>query len=79
MTSLSPWTVLQMHADDTELTVAGDSVEEIGIKMTENCQLVSNWMIGNKLKLNAGKIIVRNMMNTISRLTKWLRFLIVLI
>ena len=25
------------YADDTTLTVAGDSVEEIGIKMTENC------------------------------------------
>ena len=43
------------YADDTTLTVAGDSVEEIGIKMTENCQLVSNWMMGNKLKLNADK------------------------
>ena len=35
--------------------MAGDSVEEIGIKMTKNCQIVSNWMMGNKLKLNAGK------------------------
>ena len=43
------------YADDTTLTVAGDSVEEIGIKMTENCQLVSNWMMENKLKLNADK------------------------
>ena len=43
------------YADDTTLTVAGKSVEEIGTKMTENCDLVSNWMMSNKLKLNADK------------------------
>ena len=43
------------YADDTTLTVSGESVEEIGAKMTENCELVSTWMAGNKLKLNADK------------------------
>ena len=43
------------YADDTSLTAVGDSVEEIGAKMTENCELVSTWMLGNKLKLNADK------------------------
>ena len=43
------------YADDTTMTVAGKNVEEIGARMTENCGLVTNWMIGNKLKLNADK------------------------
>ena len=43
------------YADDTTMTVAGKTVEEIGEKMTENCELVSKWMMGNKLKLNADK------------------------
>ena len=43
------------YADDTTLTVSGESVEEIGAKMTENCELVSTWMAENKLKLNADK------------------------
>ena len=32
------------------MTVAGRTVEEIGTKMTENCEIVSNWMLSNKLK-----------------------------
>jgi hypothetical protein len=28
---------------------------EIGLKMTENCELVSKWMMENRLKLNADK------------------------
>ena len=43
------------YADDTTLTVAGDTIEEISDKMTANCELVTGWMQGNKLKLNAGK------------------------
>ena len=43
------------YADDTTLTVAGESVDEIGTKMTQNCDLVNTWMLGNKLKLNADK------------------------
>ena len=43
------------YADDTTLTVTGSDLSEIGDKMTENCNLVSTWMVGNKLKLNADK------------------------
>ena len=43
------------YADDTTLTVTAKTVEEIGDKMTENCELVSKWMLSNKLKLNADK------------------------
>ena len=37
------------------MTVTGSSVEEIGTKLTESCEAVSSWMLGNRLKLNAGK------------------------
>ena len=43
------------YADDTTMTVTGKTVEEIGNTMTENCELVSKWMLSNKLKLNADK------------------------
>ena len=35
--------------------VAGATPEEIGTKLTENCHLVSELMLGNKLKLTADK------------------------
>ena len=43
------------YADDTTLTESGKTVEEIGTKMTKNCEKVSTWMMENKLKLNADK------------------------
>ena len=43
------------YADDTTLTATGKSVEEIGNKLTEDCQAVSHWMRSNMLKLNPGK------------------------
>ena len=43
------------YADDTTMTVAGDTTEEIGTTMTANCEIVTDWMKGNKLKLNASK------------------------
>ena len=43
------------YADDSTMTVTGSTVEEIGAKLTENCQVVSNWMLENRLKLNADK------------------------
>ena len=43
------------YADDSTMTVTGKSVDEIGVKMTENCDKVSRWMMANKLKLNADK------------------------
>ena len=43
------------YADDTTLTVTGDNITDISEKMTSNCELVTNWMKGNKLKLNATK------------------------
>ena len=37
------------------VTTTGTTVEEIGIKLTNICQVVSQWMQGNTLKLNADK------------------------
>ena len=46
---------VDVYADDSTLTVSGNSVEEIGISLTEGCRVVNEWMQGNKLKLNAEK------------------------
>ena len=43
------------YADDTTLSVAGATPEAIGRELTANCEVVSQWMLGNKLKLNADK------------------------
>ena len=43
------------YADDSTMTVSSSSVEEISDLLTANCQIVSEWMLGNKLKLNAEK------------------------
>ena len=43
------------YADDTTLTVADDNIEDLGEKMTRNCEIVTDWMQGNRLKLNANK------------------------
>ena len=43
------------YADDSTLTVAGNTIEEIRAKMTSNCEQVTGWMQSNRLKLNASK------------------------
>ena len=43
------------YADDSTMTVSDDNIEEIGSTLTENCKIVRDWMVGNKLKLNAEK------------------------
>ena len=43
------------YADDSTLSEAGKNVEEVGIKLSQNCETVSDWMSANQLKLNAGK------------------------
>ena len=43
------------YADDSTMTVSDDNLEEIGSTLTENCKIVRDWMVGNKLKLNAEK------------------------
>ena len=46
---------IDSYADDTTMTMLGNNVEEIGQKLTADCQRISDWMRQNKLKLNAGK------------------------
>ena len=36
------------YADDTTMTVAGKTVDKIGARTTENCELLTNWMIEDK-------------------------------
>ena len=46
---------IEVYADDSTLSVSGTTIEEIGNSLTENCAIVSKWMSGNKMKLNANK------------------------
>ena len=46
---------LDAFADDSTMTVTDKSTEEIGVKMTDNCELASDWMVRNKLKLSADR------------------------
>ena len=46
---------LDAYADDSTISASGADVEEIGNILTENCSIVSTWMMRNKLKLNAEK------------------------
>ena len=50
-----PFTVtspVDVYADDSTMTVSGDTLDEIGLELTEACGVVSQWMQGNRLKLN---------------------------
>ena len=44
---------MEQYADDSTLSATDASVETINDKLTASCQVVSNWMASNQLKLNA--------------------------
>ena len=46
---------MDQYVDDTTITATAKSTPEIKNILEENCSLVSNWMVENKLKLNADK------------------------
>ena len=46
---------LEMYADDSTLIATGENIGRINETLTDSCQLVSRWMLSNKLKLNADK------------------------
>ena len=46
---------MDQYADDSTLSATGKDVSDINNKLDENCEVVSNWMEENKLKLNADK------------------------
>ena len=52
------------YADDTTITATGKSVDEIGIRLTSDCEKVSDWMRSNKLKLNPDKTHIMTMGTT---------------
>lgn len=46
---------LSLYADDTSITVAAKSVEEVVSKMNNNLALFYNWCLVNKLSINIKK------------------------
>ena len=48
---LPPW----LFADDTNLTVAGESIEEVELAMNNDLHCVHKWMLADKLSLNSSK------------------------
>ena len=45
----------RMHADDTHLTLAGNSADSIELNLNKDLASVSEWLIANKLTLNKSK------------------------
>ena len=45
----------RLFADDTNLTVAGDSIQEIESNMNSDLAHVNQWLLANKLNLNVVK------------------------
>ena len=44
-----------MYADDTHLTLAGNSVDSIELNLNEDLASISEWLTANKLTLNKSK------------------------
>jgi hypothetical protein len=44
-----------MFADDTHLSFANDSIENIDLKLNEDLARVNQWLTANKLTLNTSK------------------------
>ena len=45
----------RLFADDTNLTVAGNTVYEIELAMNEDLDCIKEWLLANKLSLNVAK------------------------
>ena len=46
---------IDAYADDSTITASANTVSEISDSLTQNCSIVKDWMLGNRLKLNADK------------------------
>ena len=46
----------RLFADDTNLTVAGESIEEVELAMNNDLLSVHTWLLANKLSLNASNL-----------------------
>ena len=49
---------LQQYADDTTISASGRNLVTIYKNLTENCNILNDWMGQNKFKLNADKTSV---------------------
>ena len=45
----------RLFADDTNLTVAGESIQEIELNMNSDLTCINEWLLANKLSLNVAK------------------------
>ena len=45
----------RLFADDTNLTVAGESIQEIELNMNSDLACINEWLLANKLSLNVTK------------------------
>ena len=46
---------IDAYADDTTVSAAGQTVEQVESQLTKDCQQISTWMQSNKLKMNPQK------------------------
>ena len=46
---------IDCYADDSTMCATAETVEEIGEKLSNDCNMLSDWMEMNNFKLNAGK------------------------
>ena len=46
---------IDSYADDTTITESGKTVEEIEVKLNQDCNYVCHWMKSNKMKINPDK------------------------
>ena len=60
---------MEQYADDSTLSATGPDIQSIDAKLNQNCQLVSNWMKSNQLKLNAAKTHILTL-GTLQRISK---------
>ena len=63
---------IDCYADDSTLGATGNSIGDIGRKLSDDCNSVSDWMAGNKFKLNASKthLLVMGTRKRLSKLTE---------
>ena len=48
-------TTPRLFADDTNLTVAGEQIQEIELNMNSDLTCINEWLLANKLSLNVAK------------------------
>ena len=49
--------LLRLFADDTNLTVAGETIGDVELAMNNDLTRINEWLLANKLTLNVTKIL----------------------